>query len=289
MTISKLKNYCYNKLKQASNERPDFESELLLAYVLKKDRTYIISHPETKVSVFNAIKIAYLCQKRTQNTPLAYLLKEKHFYNLKLFINRNVLIPRPESELFIDYFKDLNYNNSLTIDVGTGSGALIISLLKNINLGSFNKKSFLAIDIDKSALKIAKNNAKRYNLLENIDFKQSDLLENISNTILNKYNNIHILANLPYLNETEMQEPSIKKEPKTALYSPDNGLFHYFRLLKEIRAKIDNDTHIKIAMEINPGQKEKLVKVIKSTFLNVQTKIVKDYNDKDRLVIVEIN
>lgn len=289
MTIHKLLQYCYNKLKQASIEKPGFESELLLAYILKKDRSYIISHPNDKVSLLKAIKTSYLSQKRTQGAPLAYLLKEKHFYNLSFIVNKKVLIPRPESELFIDYFKELNYNNSLTIDIGTGSGALIITLIKNIKLESFNKKNFLAVDISKSALKIAKNNAKRYNLLESINFKQSDLLEYISNTTLNKYNNIYILANLPYLSETEIKEPSIKKEPKTALYSPNNGLNHYFRLLKEIRAKIDNDTHIKIAMEINPNQKEKLVKEINNTFLKPEINIIRDYSNNDRLIIVEIN
>jgi release factor glutamine methyltransferase len=289
MTIHKLIKYCYQKLKQASIEKPDFEAELLLAYILKKDRAYIISHPQTKVNIITAIKLAYFTKKRRQGTPLAYLLKEKHFYNLSFFVNKKVLIPRPESELFIDYFKEFDYNNSLTIDIGTGSGALIITLIKNIKLESFNKKSFLAIDISKSALKIAKTNAKRYNLLENIDFIQSNLLENVSNTTLNKYNNIYILANLPYLNEQEMQEFSIKKEPKAALYSANNGLNHYLRLLKEISTKINNNTHIKMAMEINPSQKEKLIKEVNNIFLNTKINIIKDYSNKDRLVIVEIN
>jgi release factor glutamine methyltransferase len=288
MTIHKLLHYYHNKLKQASIEKPDFESELLLAHILKKGRTYIISHPETKVSFFSAIKIAYLSQKRIQNTPLAYLLKEKDFYNLKFLVNKNVLIPRPESELFIDYFKDLDYNNSLIIDIGTGSGALIISLIKNLNLKIINNYHFLATDISKRALKVAKKNAKRYSILKNIEFKNSDLLSKITNKTFNNYKKIYILANLPYLNRLEMKEESIKKEPKLALYSQNNGLNHYFRLLKSLKNKLSDNQDLKLAMEINPEQKKALVEKINNTFPNAQINIIKDYSKNDRLILVKI-
>ena len=289
MTIYKLIKYCYQKLKEASIEKPYFEAELLLAYILKKDRTYIISHPNYKVSLFSAIRTAYLCQKRTQNTPLAYLFKEKHFYNLNFFVNKKVLIPRPESELFIDYFKDFDYNSSLSIDIGTGSGALIISLINSLNLKAFNNYHFLATDISISALKVAKKNAKKYEVLSKIEFKNSDLLSKINNNIFDKYQNIFILANLPYLNSQEMNEKSIKKEPQSALYSQNNGLNHYFRLLKEIKLKVDNNKNIIIAMEINPGQKNNLIREINNTFLHPKINIIKDYSNKDRLIIVKIN
>ncbi|MCF7795013.1 peptide chain release factor N(5)-glutamine methyltransferase [Patescibacteria group bacterium] len=288
MTIHNLLLYCNNKLKQASIEKSDFESELLLSYILKKNRTYIISHPKDKVSVFKAIKLAYLCQKRAQNTPLAYIFREKHFYNLSFIVNKNVLIPRPESEFFIDYFKKFDYNNSLVLDIGTGSGALIISLIKNLNLESFNNYHFIATDISKKALKVAKKNAKRHKALKHIDFKQSNLLSKISDKSLNKHQNIYILANLPYLNSQEMEEKSIKKEPKTALYSQNNGLKHYLRLLQEIKSKINNDKNIILAMEINPGQKEVLINEINNTFLKPKIDTVKDYSNNDRLIVVKI-
>jgi release factor glutamine methyltransferase len=289
MTIHKLITYCYQKLKQASIEKPYFESELLLAYVLKKDRTYIITHHNDKVKLFKVIKTAYFCQKRTQNNPLAYLFKEKHFYNLNFFINKNVLIPRPESELFIDYFKKLNYNDSLTIDIGTGSGALLISLIKNLNLKSFNNYHFIATDISKKALKVAKKNAKKYGILKDIEFKNSNLLSKINNKTVAKYKYIYILANLPYLNSSELKEKSIKKEPKLALYSQNNGLNHYFKLFKEIKTKLNNNKKIIIAIEINPGQKSALMREINNTFLQAKTNIIKDYNNNDRLMIIKIN
>jgi len=288
MTISKLKYYCYDKLKQASIKRPDFESELLLAYILKKDRSYIISHPETKISIFDTIKAAYLCQKRINDTPLAYLLKEKHFYNLCLYINKRVLVPRPESELFIDYFKDLNYTNTLTIDLGTGSGALIISLVKNLKLESFNNYKFVASDISKKALSVAKINAKKQNISENIEFLHSNLLSKLNTKLLDKYKNIYILANLPYLNSQEIKEKSIRKEPILALYSQNNGLHHYFKLLIDIKHRLPSDKHLIIAMEINPQQKDKLIQEINYNFSKADINIIKDYNNKDRLLIVKI-
>jgi|AntRauTorckE6833_2_1112554.scaffolds.fasta_scaffold00062_17 release factor glutamine methyltransferase len=289
MTIHKLLHYCNTRLKQASIEKPDFEAELLLAHILKKDRAYILSHKEDKVSTFTAIKIAYLCQKRTQNTPLAYLLKEKHFYNLSFIVNKNVLIPRPESELFIDYFKDFNFNNTLTIDIGTGSGALIISLIKNLNLDLFNNYHFLATDVSKKALIIAKKNAKKHKVSNDVEFKHCDLLSQISANTLNKHENIYILANLPYLNEKEMKEESIKKEPKSALYSQNNGLSHYFKLLKQIKLKLENHNNLILAMEINPAQQDDLVKEINKNFSNTKMDVIKDYSKNDRLVIAKIN
>ncbi len=288
MTIHKLLQYCYNKLKQASIEKPDFEAKLLLAYLLKKDLSYIITHPEHKINGLKVIKIAYLCQKRIQGNPLAYILKEKHFYNINFFVNKKVLVPRPESELFIDYFKALDYSNSLTIDIGTGSGALIISLIKNINLKPFANYHFLATDISKSALKIAKKNAKKHKVFKNIEFKHSDLLSNINKSSINKYKNIYILANLPYLNSEEIREKTIKKEPKIALYSEDNGLNHYLRLLQEIKSKVSSDKNIILAIEINPGQKQALIKEINNSFLNPEINVIKDYSKNDRLIVVKI-
>lgn len=285
MTIHKLLQYCINKLKQASIERPDFESEILIAYVIKKDREYIISKANTKINILQAFRAAYLCQKRIQGYPIAYLTKEKHFYNLKFFINKNVLVPRPESELYIDYFKNLDYNNSLNIDVGTGSGALIISLVKNINTDEFKNLKFIATDISYPALKVAKRNAKVNKVDDKISFINSNLLKQLEPGIFNQYQKINILANLPYLNDKEIKENSIKKEPKIALYSPKNGLYHYLELIKELKHLNIKNKQVKVAMEINPQQVKALSYKIKEIFPESQINIIKDYRKQERLLI----
>ncbi len=267
--------------------KPDFESQIILSKILKKNRSYLISHRDEKINYLKYLKAIKNCKKRVKNIPLAYINKEKGFYNINLTINKNVLIPRPESELFIDYFKNKNFNNSLTIDIGTGSGVLIISLLKNINLKKFYNYKFIASDISVKAIKLAKKNAKKYNLKNIITFKKSDLLSSFKKNELLTPNNIYIIANLPYLNKKEMEEISIQKEPKKALYSNKNGLDHYYRLIDELKQFKLNTKKIEIAMEINPHQKNLLIKKIRDIFPNFDHNIIKDYNNKDRILVIK--
>ena len=136
------------------------EAEILLAHVLNKSREFIISHPETKTNKRQINKLNKAVNKRLNSVPLPYILGYKYFYGLKFLVNKSVLIPRPETELMVDEaLKNITPSpQPITImEVGTGSGCVIISIIKNLYLKSKTLSlKFFATDISRSALVVAK-------------------------------------------------------------------------------------------------------------------------------------
>ncbi|MFA6305044.1 MAG: HemK/PrmC family methyltransferase [Patescibacteria group bacterium] len=200
---------------------PILDAEILLSFVLKKTKEYLYTHPETKLNWIQKIRFFYLINKRSKNWPVATLTGVKEFYGRNFCVNKNVLVPRPLTEELIDqalnYIKDqrLKTEVNLTItDIGTGSGNIIISLIKELQKQNYDldKFKFYASDVSQSALKVAKKNAKIYQVDKFITFLKGSLLKPYKNIQPNL-----ILANLPYLDPTDLTEPSIKKEPVVAL------------------------------------------------------------------------
>jgi release factor glutamine methyltransferase len=211
-------------LKQASIylEKYDFpehllEAEVLLMQVLGITKEQLFKTPEAKLSCWQILKLRYFLFKRKNNWPIAYLTGHKEFYGLDFVVNKNVLIPRPLSEEIIEQALNIikaNQKRPLTIvDVGTGSGCLIIALAKTLlKTEPLENFKFLASDISAAALKVAKQNTKLHGLEKNITFLQGSLLEPFNNTKIDL-----IITNLPYLTPKHLQERSIKKEPRLAL------------------------------------------------------------------------
>jgi len=253
---------------------PNNEIDIILALTLKKNIDYIYKNTEKKLNKSTINSFNKLIRKRINNIPFSYLKKYKEFYNLKFFVNKNTLIPRPESELLVDlalkYIKKNKINNVKIIDIGTGSGCLIISLVKQLN-----KYTALGIDISNKAIKIAKTNARKNKT--KIKFNKSNLLNNIPKQKFNI-----ILANLPYLTTKEMKEKSIQKEPNISLYGGKNGLKYYFKLIKNIKKYLEKKYII--LLEINPEQKNNLDKEIKKNLPKSRLKYIKDLNNKTRVL-----
>jgi len=291
------------------------ESELLLAYVLKKERLFIISHPEYKVPPEKARAFLKLVAKRKAHWPIAYLLQEKGFYDLSLQVNKNVLIPRPETEIMVDYLnkelislhklltkkskeskgdkesKKLKPANSPKIeltDLGTGSGAIIIALAKKLRASTravFKNINFWGLDIKSAALKVARLNAKKYKLEKKIKFLNSDLLNNFPQSHLTE-TNLVIAANLPYLTPLEIkQEKSLRHEPKSALAAGSDGLKYYNRLLKNLSSL--PFASLILMMEINPKQSKRLLCLVKKYLLNSTNQTINDLSGQKRFVLVK--
>lgn len=213
-------------------------------------------------------------KKLKQNYPIQYLIGYVDFYNTKIHVNENVLIPRFETELLVDkiikYLKNKNYQNA--IDICTGSGAIAIALKKHLNL------NIDACDISDKALEVAQNNA-----LENeadISFFHMDILNEIPNK---KYD--CIISNPPYVKDTEYTSPETKYEPSIALYANNNGLEFYERILS-IAPSILNSKGT-IIFEIGATQAEAIKKIATSYFPNSKITIEKDYNNYDRFIFIE--
>jgi release factor glutamine methyltransferase len=262
--------------------------EAILSAVLNLPKEYLLSHPEVYLEKnFSPMKRKEISKMQTQilaGEPLAYVLGEKWFFGQRFFVNKDVLIPRPETELLVEYaLKSIKSNQPSTIyDIGAGSGAIAISLVYN------SKQKVSAIDISAKVLKGAKKNArailgKKWQLVK---FIQSDLLQKIPRISANAI----ICANLPYLSKSELREKSISKEPVLALhgaYKKDpSSSATIFALLKQISDK--RKGNLEIFLEINYNKAKKITAFSKQLFPDCSIEIIKDYSDYERLVIIKV-
>lgn len=264
--------------------------DLIMAHIIKKPREFVLAHPEHKPTEAQMAKIGSFIARRAKHEPLAYILGYKEFYGLNFKVTPDTLIPRPETELLVSQALQevqdtiTKHQTPNIIDVGTGSGNIIISLAKNIR----NKNNFIAVDISGEALKIARQNAKANNVSEKIKFLHENLLDKIKNV-----NNSIIIANLPYLSQKIYSAtlPTVKKyEPKSALYSANAGLDHYERLLKQINKLKTTNQKLQtiILLEISPEQKTKLSKIIKTILPTSKFEFHKDLANKWRVCKIKI-
>lgn len=266
------------------------EIELLISRALKKTREFVLAHPEYILRKNQITQIEKLLKRRILSEPIAYITGHKEFYNLEFQVNRHTLIPRPETELMVEKIIQKKPTRSVIIDIGTGSGNIIISLAKNTG----DTNCFLATDISKEAIQVAKKNACFHQMNKKIKFFSGNLLEpvwNDSRTRANINNNnissIFIIANLPYLNTKVYQatRPEIKDyEPKSALQSNQKGLAHYKKMFAQVR-KIEKNVRVPIYLflEISPEQKNKLKKIISSLWSHSEIFFHKDLSGKWRI------
>ena len=258
------------------------DAEILLAFVLKQPREFILAHPEIKLSGWQKFRFNRLIKKRQQGVPLAYLIGHKEFFGLDFLVNKHTLIPRPETEILVEAvlekIKQNNANGTL-IDIGTGTGCISIAIAK-----SYPKISAFATDISRGALRVARHNARCNQVA--LTFLHGNLLEPVKQKISGA---IIITANLPYLNDEEFtHESSIQHEPKTALVAAENGLALYRELLQQINER-KFPGPLNLFFEINPQQTAAIKKMIAEYFPTALVTIIPDLATRDRVVIIEIN
>lgn len=273
------------------------QAEIITARILKRDRAFVLAHPEFKPNFWQQIKIFWTLKKLKQNLPLAYILKEKEFFNLKFLVNEYVLIPRPETEILVEeaisqIHRLAPHQQQLLIDVGTGSGCIPIAILKNAKKIEEKNIQTIATDNSRKALRIAKKNAKQHKI--KINFLQGDLLEPISKQaqqLFKKTASVIITANLPYITKEWFEnEPSIQKEPQTALVADDkDGLSLYEKLFKQIQQLTPNvSCFISVLIEIDPRQSNKASTLTKKYFPQAKTEIQKDRSGWDRVLTIRL-
>ncbi len=257
MTIGLFLNEAVSKLKNSSIPTARLDAEVIVAGILGVDRSWLQAHGEDELPTNKEAELLKKIEQRTKNEPVAYILGYKEFYGRSFIVNKDVLVPRPESETMIELLLEeyeaisTKYEDEIqVVDIGTGSGNLIITatleLAKISNLKS--QISFLGLDISKPALEIAEKNAKK--LGANIEFKEFDLTKDeLSSTLPpagGPQSSICILANLPYVPDNYPINDPAKYEPKIALFSGDDGLDLYRELFKllsqESRVKSQHTT-----------------------------------------------
>lgn len=259
------------------NQLDHLDLELLVAHSIGKSREFIITHQELELSETQSSRINKLAKRRLNFEPMAYILGQKEFYGLNFKVNKHTLIPRPETELIVEKVLALNPKNSNIIDIGTGSGNIIISLAKNLEV----KNNFYGIDISQKALQVAKENAKSNGVQKKIKFIRGNLLKTFTKK---EIENSIIIANLPYLSKKiyDATMPDVKKfEPKSALVSAQDGLAHYKKLFSQIKFPAT------IFIEFSPEQKKNLEKIAKKLFPKAKITFYKDLSQKWRILKIE--
>lgn len=212
-------------------------------------------------------------KKLAAGLPVQYIVGNVDFYGITLKVNEDVLIPRFETEELVSKVIQYatNFKNPSIVDIGTGSGAIAITLKKKLT------SSVTATDISKKALNVAKENALENNA--SINFKEGNLLEPLTE----KYD--IVVSNPPYIAyDEEIMDVVKNNEPHLALYAPNNGIYYYEEILKNIK-KYLNDKYL-IAFEIGESQGKKIQELSKK-YLDNEAIIEKDLSGRDRFAFIK--
>jgi release factor glutamine methyltransferase len=306
MTIQEAILWGYEQLTPTSDSAR-VDAELLLASTLRKSTTFLFTHDKEPLDLFSVFpfyrwKFKRLIQKRRQGIPVAYLVGHKEFYLLDFKVNRHVLVPRPDTEILAecvvsylnDQFPISNFQSSpnsaipnskqirnaksemrnlVLVDVGTGSGCIPISVLKNVP-----GLRAIGTDISWRALRVAKTNARKHHVEDRLQLIWSDLLENIDVTELED-SEVILTANLPYLPDKMEVKPELTFEPSISLYGGSDGMDVYRRLMRqvhELRPKA-------IFLELYEWQ----IALIQAQFPGYELKFVKTMSGDARCLMLE--
>ncbi|MDA9042607.1 peptide chain release factor N(5)-glutamine methyltransferase [Candidatus Pelagibacter sp.] len=276
MNIKNILNEGINILQKNKIANPQLDSEILLSNSIKRDKKHIILNPKEILNSKQLGKFKSLIERRKKGEPIAYLINKKEFWKDEFFVNKNVLIPRPDSELIIEqvlkiYSKDVQLQ---VLDIGTGSGCILLSILKE-------RSNFYGtgIDISKKSINVSRFNAKQLNLTNRVKFFHSSV-DNFNN---GKYD--IIVSNPPYIEQLSLnylEKDVVNFEPKLAL----SGGFDGFSKIREVinKTSILIKKNGKFILEIGFNQKNKVIKILKEEGFYVN-KAIKDYGNNDRCVI----
>ena len=296
MTVRQALQWGTARLKHAGVGSSALDAELLLARILKNDRVWLYAHPEQHVSRTTGQHFSKLIQRRVKREPVAYILGHKEFYGLDFYVNRQVLIPRPETEILLEAAiseiknKKSKIKNVSVVDVGTGSGAIAVAARLKIK---DKKLKIIATDVYAAALKVARKNARRHGVERQITFLCGNLIAPIKAELCHGQSSaLTIVANLPYLPTAEWRKtaPEIKKwEPREALDGGKDGLKYYREMFRQLECKIKNaKCKIIVFAEICPEQTVLFKKMAHGYFPSAEFRVAKDLSRRARVVIVNV-
>ena len=274
MNISGLLNSGAKTLKQNKIKTHQLDSELVLSNLLKKKREDLLTNLNAEVSKNIIDDFEKLIFRRANREPLAYILKKKEFWSKDFFVDRNTLIPRPETELLCESVIKIFKNKNLHIlDMGTGTGCIILSIISEIK-----GAKGIGVDISRKAITVAKKNSHQFNLNKRVKFVNKSLEE------VYGYKFDLIVSNPPYVKTSDIKNLSddVKRfEPKIALDGGKDGL----DVIKKVIYK--SNTILKklgmLALEIGYGQYYKVSQILKEQNFKEEL-LIKDYKNNVRCI-----
>lgn len=276
MKIKEVLSTGITQLKQNNIEDSNLKARMLLANILEKPKEYFIAHDNEDIDETEFfIKIKMLINK----IPIQYIINNQEFMKLNFYVDENVLIPQPDTEILVEEVIKLakEKENLEILDLCTGSGCIGISLAK------YTKKSrVIAIDISNKAIQIAKLNAEKNLVHKQIKFMESNMFENIE-----EYKFDFIVSNPPYIETKVIEELSeeVRKEPKIALDGGEDGLNFYKEIANNAYKYLKKDGYL--CLEIGYNQKDNVIKLLNKIGEYKEIYSKKDLSENDRIIVAK--
>ncbi len=274
MTIKQTLSHAREILVTNNIEDPLLESELLLRHTLKISQVQLYLELEHELCPKDEHAFWYLIKRRLNHEPTAYIIGHREFYGLDFYVDPDVLIPRPESELLVEKTLELTQNHAVcTIaEVGTGCGAIAISLALNLP-----QAKIYATDISAAALKVALFNCQKHGVVNRVCLLEGDMLDPLPEPV------DLVIANLPYVRESELTQINTPNfEPSLALNGGSDGLEKIRRLCSQISDKLRPGGCL--LLEIGQGQGEAVTAFLLSLFPLATIELTPDLSGIDRVV-----
>lgn len=264
-------------------ERPRLEAEVLLAHVLEQSKEYLLINPDHELSDLQEEKFQQLVERRCRKEPLAYIVGHREFWSLEFKVNSKVLIPRPETEGVIEQLlnlagEDAREKSIRILDIGTGSGILpIVAALE------FPKAQVTAVDNSDDALAVARGNALRHRVANQIEFSKMDLMRDWNLPTNDLYD--YILSNPPYIPSEKLEHlmPDVRDyEPREALDGGSDGLVCYSNIIAKAFHYLNSGGHL--IFEVGDDQAGSVQQSLQAQGKYDEIKIMQDLSGRDRVV-----
>lgn len=279
MNIKDLYNYGRDNLKQSQIEDYDLIAKLIIEHVCKIDKNSILVHENDEVDKERCFVYKESIDQICKGKPVQYITNKQEFMGLNFYVDEDVLIPQPDTEIVVEeVINEYKDRECVILDLCTGSGAIGISLAKYVD-----KSKIVASDISDKAIQISKLNAEKNSVWKRMKFIESNMFENIDETEFDA-----IVSNPPYIETDVIDELSIqvKNEPYMALDGGLDGL-KFYRIIADEAWKHVKDNG-KIFLEIGYNQREAVENILKRNGKYVDIYSKKDLGDNDRIVVATV-
>lgn len=282
MTVKGAIQFGHNALKESSGS-PLTDAKVLLQYVLKADRTELQRRLDQILTDGQFRDFQHYLSGRQQGEPIAYITGHKEFYGIDFYVDRRVLIPRPETEQLVEAAqKELagrGVEPTSFIDIGTGSGNIACTIAR-----LRPAQRVIATDVSRDAILVATRNARTIEVGRQIDFRVGPLLEPISPEELS--GPVVMAANLPYVPVRYQVMPDLDYEPPIAIFPGDeDGLRLYADFFRELGLRAPTD--LVLFIEIHHDQAAAIIQVVRQVLPGAKIEVLRDYSGHDRIVRIE--
>jgi release factor glutamine methyltransferase len=268
------------------SDTPVLDASVLLAHIVNQPRTWVMAHPELTLTIEQKKQLEYSLARLESGESFPYVLGHWEFFGLDFEVTPDVLIPRPETELLVEkaiaWLQKFPEKRAVA-DIGTGSGAIAVSIAVNVP-----SVYVIATDISPKALKVARENTRKYNVEERIEFIECDLLPTKS-PIANRQSSIDLVcANLPYIPTESLHHlPIFGREPTIALNGGPDGLDPYRKLFSLVPEQLSSNG--KMLLEFEATQGTKILEMAKNSFVNANIQLHKDLSGHNRLLEITLS